>query len=339
MKAIKNILILLTIIFLQQQVFSQNAGDDQTVCDSSAVMQANDPSPLIGTWSIVAGSGTFSDINDPNATVSGLALGDNIFRWTVDASFDDVTITNSAISVDAGEGATIDTSAYMLQATALNMGESGVWSIVAGSGNFANDTEPNTAVSGLGFGSNICRWTVSNASCVASDDVEILRVASAGNDTIISGSEIFLKGELPEGAIGEWTIMMGTGNFDDEFSNETWLRNITSEITVVRWTVTIDEKLTLWHEITITRDVSGEIVLTQSENLKCYPNPTVDILNICSNNKISSVEIVAISGRKIYFEKVNSQNTTLNLENLPKGMYFVKIRVQNGEFIKQIFVY
>ena len=58
----------------------------------------------IGAWSIVNGSGSFSSSNpvytspelDPNASVSNLAFGSNLFRWTITknacSSFDDVEL-------------------------------------------------------------------------------------------------------------------------------------------------------------------------------------------------------------------------------------------------------
>ena len=35
-------------------------------------------------WSVIQGTGTFSNVNDPFATVTDLSLGVNIFRWTSD---------------------------------------------------------------------------------------------------------------------------------------------------------------------------------------------------------------------------------------------------------------
>ena len=36
-----------------------------------------------GSWSLIMGSGTFSDINKEQTTLSGLSLGENIVMWRV----------------------------------------------------------------------------------------------------------------------------------------------------------------------------------------------------------------------------------------------------------------
>ena len=51
-----------------------------------------------GNWSVISGSGLFSDITDASAAVSNLALGKNIFLWTLTngvclPSYDSVSVT------------------------------------------------------------------------------------------------------------------------------------------------------------------------------------------------------------------------------------------------------
>ncbi|MEZ4738825.1 MAG: gliding motility-associated C-terminal domain-containing protein [Flavobacteriales bacterium] len=41
------------------------------------------PRAAFGTWSLLSGSGDIQNPSDPNTTVTGLALGDNWFTWTV----------------------------------------------------------------------------------------------------------------------------------------------------------------------------------------------------------------------------------------------------------------
>ena len=38
---------------------------------------------MTGEWSIISGSGQFNSISDPNALVSNLSNGENIFEWTL----------------------------------------------------------------------------------------------------------------------------------------------------------------------------------------------------------------------------------------------------------------
>jgi hypothetical protein len=80
-----------------------NAGPDQVVCPSGAVLAANEFSGAIGTWSIVSqpvGSNAgFIDVNDPNTLIYGLIVGSYTLRWSVSGggcpggTFDDMVIT------------------------------------------------------------------------------------------------------------------------------------------------------------------------------------------------------------------------------------------------------
>jgi len=71
-----------------------DAGADQNICSDSTALAANIAANLTGVWSVVSGSGTISDVSDPNTTVTGLTAGLNQFRWaTCDGVPDTVNIT------------------------------------------------------------------------------------------------------------------------------------------------------------------------------------------------------------------------------------------------------
>lgn len=71
-------------------------------------------------------------------------------------------------------------------------------------------------------------------------------------------------------------------------------------------------------------NLSTEEFVTQ--NVKIYPNPVNDYLNIESLNSIQHIDIVDISGRII---KTSTDNT-LEMSSLTKGIYFVKIYFENS---------
>lgn len=64
--------------------------------------------------------------------------------------------------------------------------------------------------------------------------------------------------------------------------------------------------------------------LTQTE-FSIYPSPTSDILNISSSEPISTVEIYSANGSLVLQDK----NSTINIESLSSGVYFVKVNNQN----------
>lgn len=78
-------------------------------------------------------------------------------------------------------------------------------------------------------------------------------------------------------------------------------------------------------------------LLTQySDPVIVYPNPVDEELIISSNKTDNVVTIYTISGKKVLHQKFN-KNVELQVSNLPKGMYMVKVKQGNGNVVtKQI---
>ncbi len=81
-----------------------DAGTDQDLqepVDHTTLAANAANAPATGSWTLVSGSATFTDPNDPNTAVTELAAGANVLRWTINngacgTSSDDVTITVTA---------------------------------------------------------------------------------------------------------------------------------------------------------------------------------------------------------------------------------------------------
>lgn len=73
-------------------------------------------------------------------------------------------------------------------------------------------------------------------------------------------------------------------------------------------------------------------------NIEVYPNPVKSKLYINSQSILKSVSIYDISGRKIQdIKKTNSSSlSSINFENLSKGIYFIKVISENGQLIKKV---
>jgi hypothetical protein len=64
-----------------------------------------------------------------------------------------------------------------------------------------------------------------------------------------------------------------------------------------------------------------------------YPNPASDVLNISISNanfKNSSISIYNVSGSELLNSTMNGASTQLNIEALSSGVYFVKVKNENG---------
>ncbi|MFT5103084.1 MAG: choice-of-anchor B domain-containing protein [Candidatus Latescibacterota bacterium] len=75
--------------------------------------------------------------------------------------------------------------------------------------------------------------------------------------------------------------------------------------------------------------------VTLEAGLALYPNPTSDILYIASENqRINSIVVYDILGKKyLSNNQINSENTSIDLSRLSRGVYFIKI---NNLVIKRI---
>ncbi|MFL9833239.1 T9SS type A sorting domain-containing protein [Chryseobacterium terrae] len=76
----------------------------------------------------------------------------------------------------------------------------------------------------------------------------------------------------------------------------------------------------------------------KKEKIKIYPNPVTDELIIYANEKIQSVSIFDSKGSliKIFDENSISNGKRINVSDLTSGIYFVKIKDYDSEFLKKI---
>jgi PKD repeat protein len=150
------------------------AGEDRSVCNTSANLLATAPSSGIGSWSVVSGYGIFSNPNAHNAQITSLGFGQNTLRWTTEKgqcrTSDDVIITNNLADVYAGPDQVVYQNSTKLIGNKPSQGQ-GMWVVTAGNGTFTTSSAFETNVTGLGAGANTFNWTINNNGCIASDAV------------------------------------------------------------------------------------------------------------------------------------------------------------------------
>ena len=61
-------------------------------------------------------------------------------------------------------------------------------------------------------------------------------------------------------------------------------------------------------------------------NIRIYPNPAKNNLFVeQKNGKYSEIKIYSVLGKLVYQDNLNEVITEINLKNLNKGIYFVKV--------------
>ncbi len=92
---------------------------------------------------------------------------------------------------------------------------------------------------------------------------------------------------------------------------------------------------------TITQNVSiiaaGLTDLENDSEIRIYPNPATDFIEIKSKSNYSSIIIIDVNGKLV--KEINNSNSKIDVSNLTKGVYFLKITNKNTSLIKKFIKY
>ena len=89
-------------------------------------------------------------------------------------------------------------------------------------------------------------------------------------------------------------------------------------------------------------DIDPEItdvneVISETEKISVYPNPTDGILNISvSNGSIDNIVVTDITGNELMNQAVDADQAEIDLSAYNKGLYLVKILTENDSYTKKV---
>jgi hypothetical protein len=215
-------------VTVNQPPTTATVGGPQTICSggTTAGLGGNTPTTGTASWSVVSGgTGTFNpSASTPNATFTHTGgTGPIVVRWTISNppctdSTANVTITidQPPTTANAGPDQSVCGSTATLAANTPSVG-TGTWSVVSGTGTFANSHSPTTTVTGMTTGANVFRWTIHNGACPNStDDVTI----NSGSATTVS-------------ALGPASVWVGLKTSDDVGTKFDLLAEVTKNGVVI----------------------------------------------------------------------------------------------------------
>ena len=226
-----------------------NAGFDQEICAESTFLTANSIFAGTASWSVISGSGTFANPNQPATSVSGLSAGANVFRWTFPANSntpetsDDVIIIRNlppSIAV-AGEDYADCGNSTTLPAEIPTNG-TGAWTLLPGSpaGTIQDFTNPNSIFTYTLPGFYELEWRTSSDNCPESVDtikIEKLESANAGADIFVCESQATLTAIPSTTYSGYWSVVSGTGIFVNSTSASTNVSGLAPGENIFSWTL------------------------------------------------------------------------------------------------------
>ena len=89
----------------------------------------------------------------------------------------------------------------------------------------------------------------------------------------------------------------------------------------------------------LNRKTSSLDEIDIDNKVEVYPNPSSKEINISSQYIINSIEILSTLGQKVYKEKINTTNKTIDISALNKGIYIIELKTEKGvihkKFIKE----
>jgi len=215
-----------------------------TVCNGNATLKGNIPVVGIGTWTKMSGNGTVNDATAYNSTVSGLSIGTNRFRWTINnstcSSSDEVEVTNNYFSVNAGDNQALCSNTTSLLGDQPTSG-TGLWTVESGNCTITHNTLYNTQITGLMPDTTTLKWTITINGCSNSNTVKIVNnspsTSYAGVDSAVCFDTYTMKGNNPTNGIGTWQRLSGSGTITNNTVYNTTVV-LSPNINKFRWEIT-----------------------------------------------------------------------------------------------------
>jgi len=92
-------------------------------------------------------------------------------------------------------------------------------------------------------------------------------------------------------------------------------------------------------DVSVTIDATASIDDLQKFNFSYYPNPTKENLRLSSAKPIENVQLYNILGQQVLNKDVNESKPNINVSNLSKGVYIMKVKIEDTvgsfKFIKE----
>lgn len=326
-----------------------DAGDDEVVCDDSYILKGNTPVVGVGRWTTTS-SAVIEDPSDPHSVVTNLEPGPNLFRWTVTngpcVSVDEVIITRDLQPDPAVAGpdqSFCENSSTRLEANTATNDGTGTWTVAEGSAVFSNRNNPVSNVSSLAGGENVLVWTVRSryrACSTTRDTVKILRdltpdPANAGPDRGVCDSNAIelAANAATNNGLGTWSVMNGSGIFDDIHSENARVTGLSFGSNRYRWTITSEFGICPGSsdDIIILRDERPEAALAGDDQFLCNSNTSPLGANEASVGSGTWSIITNPSGTLPTFSPdINSPDAIVSILPGNEGIYEFAWTIVNG---------
>lgn len=189
----------------------------------------------------------------------------------------------------------------------------GTWTVVSGTATFDDASDFDTWAT-CSQGQNVLRWTILSGNCSYFDDVVITNntptTPLAGTDANSCSASFNLDGNNPTYGIGVWTVVSGTGIFQNSGLYNSNVSDLTGNdigsANVFRWTIN-NNGCSLSDDVTITYFFSPEASVTSSPLTGCY---NTSILTLNGNTVSGATGLWTVESGSGIFANNTLNNTT-----------------------------
>lgn len=331
------------VVISVSRVVAKSAGNDQTICGSTATLSAEAATSGKGTWTQFSGPNTasFSSYISNTPTLTNLTQGVYVFTWTITdgdctPSSDNVSITvNTAPTTpNAGSDQTLcNGTQTSLEGNSISIG-TGTWSKVSGpSCTISNANNPTSTVTGMTTGTYVFRWTASNGSCAdLTDEVTVINnqpptTANAGSDIRVCMYSAFnLSANSPSIGTGQWSQVSGTTiNFINTSSPTTGITGAIPGTYVFRWSIINANCNASTDDVTLIIDAA-----VTEPNAGSDQNSTSSSATMAANTIVSGTGTWSKISGPSTFTITNLTSPTTTITGLVQGTYVFRWTATNS---------
>lgn len=317
-----------------------------TIGTAISINVAASPSVLCGS-----GSSTLNASGATNYTWSTTQNGNNIVvtpgsttTYTVSGTSGactgsaavTVSVNTTAITAFAGPNQTlcISNPGTNLAANTPTAG-TGNWSVLLGTAGITSPNSPNTPITGVGAGTNILQWTVTNGACFNSSVVYIYvnqlpSTANAGPSQTVCSTSAGLSGNAPGVGNGLWSLISGTGSITSPNSPSSGITGLGAGTTIIQWSISNGVCAPSTSTVAVTQVICTGIEpkTNNAYNVTIYPNPFKEELSI-SASEVVNAQVFNTLGQLVIV-KIISGNGTINTTELAAGVYYIHVKGSAG---------
>jgi len=343
------------VIVRSQPPVPAQAGADKFNCGPSDTLSATVPPIGAGQWSVIFGNAVLADPLNPITTVSGLSVGENIFRWqvtngTCQSVFDEMKIIRQTPHTTPTVGP--DTSICGLEASLFSVKPTdgnGYWELHSGTGDIDNIYSVAPYVTGLSEGPNVFRWYTDNACgqpVFAEQTITVFNFtyADAGSDTTIMYNTFdpFTIGGNPSafGGNGEYVYLWEmSAPLDDIFianpqatfpdtGSYTFTLLVTdgngcqSDVSEVTVTVSLSDVLNVPSLFTPNNDGNNDFLVIPG--IEGHPGSRLEIINR------HGASVFETTGYRNDWDGMPNKGTFISSGPLPADTYYYVLDLNNG---------